>query len=372
VKVLHLTFAYPTLDRPANGIFVREHVLASSRSAQVAVIHLDRGGGRYSIDPLPGEPFPALRVRYPRSRAAYPLHFIGAYAAFRRLRRTGFAPDLIHAHFFPAALPPLLLKPLFRLPVVVTEQWSVFLPEDPATLSPALARLARFAFRRAAFVLPPSDALRRGMVACGIRARYRVVPNVVDTELFTPRAHLPGEPRRLVFVGLLYDAKGIPDLLAAIAVLARTQSDFVLQIVGDGPGRAAYETLSHEHGVDRIVTFLGFHSKPEIARLLQEADLFVITSRYDNNPCALIEAQASGLPAVATRVGGIPEIVDAASGVLAEPGDPQSIAASIGDALNRLGEYDRDAIARRARERYGVLRIADLLAEIYAESTART
>lgn len=368
MKVLHLTFAYPTPENPGNGIFVREHVRATAGSNAVALVHLDRGGGSFRIEPIPEEGFPALRVRYPRSRLGYVLHFAGAYAALRRLRRSGFHPDVIHAHFFPAALPPLLLRPLFRAPVVVTEQWSVFLPEDPATLPPSVQRLARFALRRAAFVIPVSDALRRGMIAAGIQARYRVVPNVVDTELFAARPHAPGRPSRLVFVGLLYEAKGVPDLLQAVALLLSQGRDVSLEIVGDGPRRADYEQKARTLGVEHAVVFRGFVSKSEVAHILQSSDLFVLPSLYDNNPNALLEAQACGLPAVASRVGGIPEIIGEDTGLLAVPGDAAALAAAIIEALGDPDRFDRAAIAREARARFGPNAVGALLAEIYAEA----
>jgi glycosyltransferase involved in cell wall biosynthesis len=367
MKVLFLTFAYPTPENVTAGIFVKEHARAASRAAEVAVVHLDRGGGRFSIEETSDDEFRAIRVRYPRSKLAYALHFVGALRAFRRLQRTGFDPDVIHAHFFPAALPPLLLRPLFRKPVVVTEQWSVFLPEDPATLSPLMLRVARAALARAERVMPASDALRRGMVAQGIVARYRVVPNVVDTTLFKPGTPASRTTRTLLFVGLLYDAKGVDLLLEAVALLAE-RGDFRLEIVGDGPLRREYERLCATLGLGHVVSFLGLLPKPEVARRMSAADVFVLTSRFDNNPCVLIEAQASGLPAVATPVGGIPEIVDERAGVLAESGHPASIAAALEAVLEHLDRFDRKAISQRATARFGTEAIGETLAAIYAEA----
>src|SRR5262249_53929313 len=150
---------------------------------------------------------------------------------------------------------------------------------------------------------------RRGIEAEGIEAAFTVVPNVVDTDLFAGDG---GRPRngRLLAVGLLYEAKGYEFLLRAVADLARGGRHLDLDIVGDGPGRETYERLAVELGISERVTFQGLLPKPEVARMMREAELFVLTSRYDNNPCVVIEAMASGLPVVATSVGGIPELVD--------------------------------------------------------------
>ena len=365
MNVLFLTFTYPTPESPTAGIFVREHARAAARDNDVAIVHLDRGAGRFRIDDASDAEFPTLRVRYPRSPLAYPLHFAGALLALRRLSKRGFDPDVIHAHVFLAALPPLLLRPLFRRPVVVTEQWSVFLPQDPATLSPLMLRAARIALRRAAFVLPASRALQRGMEALGIRARYRVVPNVVDTTLFHPGDVHEHERARLLFVGMLYKAKGIETLLDAVSRVARIRP-IALEIVGDGPDRGALEQLAHELALDDVVTFAGLRPKPEVAERMRESDLFLLTSRYDNNPCALIEAQASGLPAVASDVGGIPEILEGGGGLLAEPQNAASVAHRIEEALER--DFDRHAIARRADERWSMASVGAELTRVYKEA----
>ena len=163
------------------------------------------------------------------------------------------------------------------------------------------------------------------------------------------------EPRRrltrLLAVGLLYEAKGYELLLEAVARLAAEGRAFHLDVVGDGPNRAAYEDLAVSLGVADRITFHGLKTKEEVAAFMRSADLFVLTSRYDNNPCVLIEAMASGLPVVATAVGGIPEIVDPGSGRLATPNDPGSIATEIAAALDGLDGFDRPAIARSAEGR---------------------
>lgn len=371
MNVLFLTFTYPTPESPASGVYVKEHARAAARHANVAVVHLDRGGSRYAIEDVHGEEFPTVRVRYPRTKLAYPLHFIGAIAATRRLRRRGFVPDVIHAHVFLAALPPIFLRPFFRRPVVVTEHWSVFLPEDPASLSPPMLRIARAALARAAFVLPVSSALQRGMEALGIRARFRVVPNAVDVSLFAPsdRSHENGD-LHLLFVGLLYPAKGVDTLLDAVALVRDRRGGVQLDIVGDGPERANYERRAADLGLSDVVRFVGRQPKDDVAERMRAADVFVLTSRYDNNPCALIEAQATGLPAVATRVGGIPEILEAGDGLLAEPGDPESIANRIVEALDGARAFDNAAIARRARDRYGMDAVGDQLGDVYADAVA--
>jgi len=368
VNVLFVTTSYPTEDAPVAGVFVREHALAAAEHADVAVLHLDRRHDHRGVPHLTrvaSEALPTWRVTYPWTPVPVSVaaHFAAAARGWRATRRSGFEPDVVHAHFFLAGAPAVLLGRRLRKPVVVTEQWSVFLPDDPMELTRPLRAAARFAYERADLVLPASDALRRGIEAEGIHARFEVVPNVVDTSLFGP----DGDARngRLLAVGLLYEAKGYEYLLEAVALLRREGRDVELDVVGDGPERAAYTRLAGELGLDGHVVFHGIVPKPEVARRMRESSLFVLTSRYDNNPCVLIEAMASGLPAVATAVGGIPEVVDERSGILARPRDPRSIADAIASALDRPGGWDRRAIAESAAARFGRDEIGRRLAEIY-------
>ena len=373
MRVLFLTSSYPVPEFQQLGIFVREHARAASRHAEVAVAHLDRSDAVRAIHVEDGtdDEFSAVRVRYPASPVpvSYASNIAAALLAYRRLRRTGFEPDVIHAHFFLAGLPAVVLGRLLRKPVVVTEQWSVFLPDDPMTLSRAMRRVARFTFEHAAVVMPVSEALRDGIRAIGTDAEFRVVPNVVDTSRFHPDGSL-APSGRLIGVGNLYAAKGWEDLLDALKLLRERGRALELDVYGDGVLRAKLEAQLSRLGISDLVTLYGWRPKDEVAERLRRSEVFVITSRYDSNPCAVIEALASGVPVVGTAVGGIPEMVTDGMGVLAEPGSAESIATAIETALDHAS-WDRDAIASAARDRYGFERVGDDFAAVYREALAR-
>jgi len=377
MKVLFLTAAYPTPDQHAVGIFVKEHARAAAAFCDVAVVHLDRSDVRgIHVERAHDEEFETWRVRYPKSPAplSYATNVIGAAAGLRALRRAGFDPDVIHAHFFLAGVPAVLLGRALRKPVVITEQWSVFLPGDPATLSPFVRRAAKFAFEHADCVMPVSEALRDGIVSHGIRAHFRIVPNVVDVTRFHPPQSQSVRTEatiRILSVGALYEAKGWEYLLEAAGRLSHDRDDFHLDIVGDGPLRPEYEAIQQREGLTERVTFTGWKTKDEVASMMRDSDLFVLASRYDSNPCALIEALASGLPVVATAVGGIPEMVPQESGVLVPPRDPARLADGLAEALADHGRFDRAAIAAVAARRYGAEPVGRAFASVYEDALER-
>jgi glycosyltransferase involved in cell wall biosynthesis len=375
LRVLYLTTLYPRPEDPGEGPFVRAHARAVAPHAEVTVVHLDRAAGSHwpaDLDQIRSEePPPAWRLRYrrfgtPLSQLAF---FAGPLAAYRRLRKEGFEPDVIHAHSFLSALPALALGRLFGKPVAYTEHWTVFASENPSELSTGMEKLARFALRHADTVLPVSEDLRRSLARLEPRARFEVIPNVVDETVFhPPDTSANGTPPKLLTVSRLDDGhKGVDVLLEA---LARVDLPAHLDIVGQGRRRTEYEALAERLGIGDRVVFHGSEPQAEIAARMRNADLFVLASRYENNPVAILEAIASGLPVVATRVGGVPEIVDESNGLLAEPEDTEGLAARIDEALSRRDLFDRGEIARRARERYGQAAVGARLAAVYATLAA--
>src|SRR5262249_8026626 len=162
-----------------------------------------------------------------------------------------------------------------------------------------------------------------------------------------------GRVRRMLFVGNLEPSqhKGFPTLLQALTQLRERTSEWRLDVVGDGPERRSYERSAAELGLENQLTFHGSQPKPVIAQLMREADLFVRPSRFDNLPCVVVEALASGLPVVSTTVGGIPEMVDDQAGRLVPPDDPSALADALEYMLDALDRFDRQAIGEAAPHR---------------------
>jgi glycosyltransferase involved in cell wall biosynthesis len=183
-------------------------------------------------------------------------------------------------------------------------------------------------------------------------SKFHVVHCGVDlTEHRPPRGNPPG--CRLVFVGRLDHVKGLPILLDAVGGLAARHPDIHLDIIGDGPERADLQALAIKAGLTDRVSFHGYLGQPEIRGLLAKADMFVMTSLVEGIPVVLMEAMAAGVPVVAPRITGIPELVEhGRSGLLYTPGNMADLMASITTLLNdrpfarRLSDHSLEAVAR--------------------------
>ena len=372
LKILHIAGWYPSKRNPVAGIFVREHVKATALYNDVAVLYsegVDREiRGLYQIEDNIEDGIRTLRLRYRKSPIPKTTYFIYLWAMFRafaKLIGEGFRPDVIHAHIYSAGVPAVLLGMWHRIPVVITEHFTAF----PRGLIRGFERIkAKFAFERAAVVCPVSESLKESIERLGIRARFQVIPDVVDTSLFSPpatRCVKDDGKKRLLTVALLTPIKGIPYLLKALALLRRKRDDFILDIVGDGPNRAEYEELTHKLGLQDIVHFHGLKTKQEVAEFMRKANIFVLPSEWENLPCVIIEAMASGLPIVATNVGGIPEIVNNEVGILVPPKNVLALVEALNKMLDNLAYYQCEKIAQQAKQRFSYEIVGQMLDNLY-------
>ncbi len=372
-KILHIAGWYPSKKNPVAGVFVREHVKATALYNDVAVLYsegVEPGiHGWYQIEDSIEEGIRVLRLRYRKSpvpKTTYFIYLWVMFQAFRKLVKEGFRPDVIHAHVYWAGAPAVLLGKRYGLPVIITEHFSGF----PRGLIRGVEKLkAKFAFEQADIVCPVSENLRRHIESYGIRARFQVVPNVVDTSLFYPaedKGHAREDSKkRLLLVGFLIPIKGVPYLLEALTRLREKRDDFMLDIVGDGPNRAEYEELSRKLGLQDIVCFHGSKAKQEVAKFMRRCDIFVLPSLFETFGVVLIEVLACGKPVIATEIGGVNEIITKEVGLLVPPGDSKALADAIDYMLDHYQDYSPGKISQYAKENFSYEVVGRKLDEIY-------
>jgi glycosyltransferase involved in cell wall biosynthesis len=181
-------------------------------------------------------------------------------------------------------------------------------------------------------------------------ARVRVIPNGIDIERFSGAGCRTGSPA--LYVGRLTPEKDVATLVRATALVVRSAPLFRLRIVGDGPCKEELLQLTSELGLAEHVEFLGRRS--DVHAIMAEASLFVLSSRTEGVPLTVLEAMASGLPVVATDVGGTSEAVkDGVTGTLVPACAEAPLATAILAHRNdphrarSMGEAGRDLVRRR-------------------------
>ncbi|HEU5213586.1 MAG TPA: glycosyltransferase family 4 protein [Gaiellaceae bacterium] len=240
-------------------------------------------------------------------------------------------------------------------PAEVTGAHAAWLVHGYLAIDSALALLGQ--------VIVPSRALARFLVANRFPAgRLHVVPNGIDLRRTEPApAH---EPLVVGTAAILEHGKGVDVLLEAVA---RIDAPVRVEIFGDGSLRGALEQQAGALGVDAR-----FHGRVDDVRSrLEGLDVFVLPSRGENLPMALLEAMAAAVPPVATRVGGVPElVVDGESGLLVPVDDADSLADAIA-GLARDPER-RERLARQAAQRvaneFEAEAVGRRMVSVYAEA----
>lgn len=387
--VVWLTTNYPSQDDVVTGIFHRTAARALVRS----------GIGVTVISPTPAAPWPAgrLRERWRRYAAAprrerdegvdviRPRYLavpgdpswsrsdaLMARAAMPLLRAHG-SVDLMHAHFAaPMGLVAWRLARATRIPYVITMHGSeeVWRLAHPARLS-----AYRAALRGASLVLTVSKELvDEARDVAGVRAVQmpigidleRFTQNLVTKDAARDRLGIAHDRVVLLLVATLLPAKGVRPLVDAVVGLG---SPFLAILVGEGP-EAGYRAA--DPAARGLVEYRGVVDNSGVATYMAAADAFVLPSDTEGLPTVLVEAGAARLPVIATRVGGVPDLLAGDRGVLLPDPSPASIAAAAAE-LARSPEQGADRAERLRRhvfEHYDSTTNARRLADLYRGSVA--
>jgi glycosyltransferase involved in cell wall biosynthesis len=160
----------------------------------------------------------------------------------------------------------------------------------------------------------------------------------VDTTEFKPREQNHSSNKQVLFVGRFVPAKNIPLLIDAFDSLQKDHPDAELVLVGDGPLKSKVEQKIRKLGLSESVRMPGYLDQEELPQYYNDADVFVLSSRYDNHPIVLLEAMSCGTTVVAPELGWIPNMIaDEETGLLYEPGNETELV----EAISRL-LVDRD------------------------------
>ena len=373
MKILTFTSLFPNSAQPELGVFIYQRVqnLARLPGNLVKVIApvpfapswLNSKRWKQFKRVPQEETIGNLQVTHPRypilPKICMPLHgflmFLGALRVGRRLHRQyGF--DLVDAHYvYPDGLAGLLLGKLLGIPVVVSARGT------DINLFPSfvlIRPMIRWTLIRAAGLIAVSAALADRMMKLGAAAgRIRVISNGVDIERFEPLDRI--EARRslglpiagpiIISVGSLVPAKRHDLLIASIARIVPQIPDLKAYIIGDGELRANLEAQIRKADMEDHVFLLGKKSNTDLCPWFSAANASCLASEREGWPNVVMESLACGTPVVATRVGGIPEIIVSPDLGNMVDGNPDSMAAGIVSSLDR--RWNREVMVRYVRSR---------------------
>ena len=331
---------------------------ARDTSLQVHVLTSDIGGRLDSI-----ETRNCVHItRLPCRKKAWRRHSVPELLDFYRVA-TG-QLDTLHAE-----LKPDYIIAVFSMPAgLVARRWSKrhavpytavlqgsdvpgYQPDRFAPLHPAMRMVARSVWSAARHVVAVSTPLAGLATKTWPAGQITIIPNGVDTKLFSPREEdAPVDRLRIAALSQLIPRKGLQHLLCALGAMPDEMLDrCMFDIHGDGPYRAALEKQSAGLGLTQRVTFHGLLERDNVPETLRSTDVFVHPSMQEGLPLAVLEAMASGVPVIATPVGDVPKIIrDGTTGKLVPPGNAPALQNALLELISNSGL--RRELGREARK----------------------
>ncbi len=260
--------------------------------------------------------------------------------------------DVINVHYsVPHATSAYLNREITGVPFIVTLHGSdVTIVGSDASYSPVNTHSVE---KADAVTAVSSFMQREAYERLGIRREVKVIPNFVDPALFFPAdcdalEHRDKDEVIIIHVSNFRPVKRVQDLIYAMKIVVKNYPKTRMLLVGDGPDRGPVEHLIDQFDLNNNVTLTGFRS--DIPNLMRCSDIGVLSSETESAPLTLLEGMSTGLPMVATSVGGIPEIVtDGVDGFIVPPKHPEVIAEALIALVN--DQKLRTSIGAKAREK---------------------
>ena len=261
-------------------------------------------------------------------------------------------PDIVHVQSVGIGIPAFLSKKILEKPYIVWGRGSdIYLP-DKFTKS-----ISKLVLKNADAVIALTGDMKKKMQKFCDKD-ISVIPNGIDLERFSnlskedirKKLKIKEDEKVIIFVGTLRPVKGVKYLIKAMKIISPKNANTRLMLVGDGDERGNLEKLVKGLSLEEYVKFVGKVPNEKVPEYMAASDVFVLPSLSEGFPVTVLEAMASGVPIIATNVGGLPEIIkDGENGFLVEPKNPEKIAEKVLLILEDDGLRER--ISRNNKEK---------------------
>ncbi len=297
------------------------------------------------------------------------------FFAERQIKKNG-APQLLQVHSsLWGGVVAARLQQRHGIRYVITEHRSRFVyntPEAKALFLPWHEELLREAFTGASRIITVSPALNNRILHYVPEKKEHIlsIPNMVDTGFFVPApTQAAGPGSTFTFFALAHHIrlKGLDTLLEAFALAAQKEQNIRLIIGGHGPESAALKQQCRDLGLTGQVGFTGALNSHQVREQLQQADAFVLPSRFEAFGVVFIEAMACGIPVIAARAGGPESFITPTTGLLTEPGRPQQLANAMLAMKENVHQYPADSIRQYAIREFSPQAVSAKYLEVYQQ-----
>lgn len=332
--ILFLASWYPNPDQPVLGNFIQRHAIAAAMTNTVSVAAAFSYNGNEIVEYSSANNVHEFLSRFPKTEGRGIISSVKKLRRYRKALRESVTaailkngkPDVIHIHVaWPVALAADAIIREFNVPVILTEHWSGYLPEDGNYSGMLLKHYTSSLFSKVKLVTVVSDRMQHAMEKHGLHANFKRLPNAVDSNVFAFNSQKIDNTLRWLHVSMLVDReKNIRGLIRAFAEHSK-EHESSLTIVGEGNEKSELIQYADSLGLNNKVQFIGLKSPNEIAALMNTHSALVMFSNFEGMPVTIIEAKCCGLPVIATNTGAIPEMLNQTTDQLIPVKDEQRL-----------------------------------------------
>ena len=389
MNVLWIAGWYPNQTEPYSGDFVQRHAQAASLYHTITVLFITRDAGGIATRDIRVEntiqgTLNERKIYYYSRLASIPLvgkifSYLKYESLLKKELKKYFAengkPDLIHFYIGMRAGAIGTWVRKLKVPYVVSEQWTGFLPEGqphfntlPSLFKTGWRSLIHNASGIHAVSAPLENAIRQ---LTNTNLKIALIPNVVNTAIFFPVNKSSDNVLKLVHITSLLDyQKNTKDILLALALLKQRSILFHLDVFG--LVKPEYRDLVATLGISNEVLFHNEKSQEELASYFSQADSLIIYSRFETFGCVIIEALACGTPVIASDIAVLHEnIENGRDGLFAKAEDPQALAERLAWLATNRSVFKRDEIAKGCAAKYNYQTVGKMFADWYKEVLAK-
>jgi L-malate glycosyltransferase len=329
--ILFLTSWYPVNENPTHGIFIRNHALALSRYQKVIIVYAySSATGPYykPIEIKINENLTEIAIKY--SKPLITLKPFSSAIQFLKLRKAHhfLIHHLLQSKFeikaiqvnvvFPAAVVLDEYKKHFNVEHTVLDHWSGYLLQDGNYHGSTLKRFTEKCISTANKIWHISQPQKDAMLSHGLKGKYELIYNAVNTEVFTPQKNTSPRIKLLHVSSLVEREKNISGTFRVVKALQDKGYDFDFVVAGgDGEELQAAKNLAQQLKIKNI-SFTGILSPGKIAAEMQCATALILFSHFEGMPVVVLEAMSCGLPIIASKVGQLPFMITNEFGMLVD------------------------------------------------------
>ncbi|MDR0874027.1 MAG: glycosyltransferase family 4 protein [Prevotellaceae bacterium] len=364
MKVLFLSRWYPDRYDVMAGIFARKHADAVSRYVDVCVLHLyvDENIKQFETVEQNFEKVREIYVYYPfihnklLAKISKTINYIRAFAKGYKMVKAHFGkPDITQVNVLTrSGVLAYWLKKTQKIPYVIIEHWTRYLPQNFSYKGLFLKRITEFVARNAEKIMTVSEYLAQAMQRNGVKGEYEVVSNVVDDFFFEiqPGFQRNEGKKRILHISAFSDRhKNVTGILRAAKELSKQRSDFELVMIGIGKDFEMIKNYAESlHFPENTVFFPGELMPPAVAEWFAKSDMFVMFSNYETACVVVMESLASGVPVIATPTGIVPECINEKNGLIVDFNDTAVLCEKMNYMLDNLNKYDAGTIKKSAKD----------------------